>query len=66
MKAFSTTMDNEGFQIDHQGMDLRDYFAAQAMQGMLTGNLDAYILKSLALDAYDMANAMMEVRNESK
>lgn len=31
MKAFPTTMDNEGYQEDHGGMDLRDYFAAKAM-----------------------------------
>jgi hypothetical protein len=31
MKAFPTTIDNEGYQIDHQGMDLRDYFAAKAL-----------------------------------
>jgi hypothetical protein len=45
-----------------EGMDLRDYFAAKAMLGMLTGNLDGYILKDLALDAYDMADAMMKER----
>jgi len=45
-----------------EGMDLRDYFAAKAMLGMLTGNLDGYILKDLALDAYDMADAMMKAR----
>jgi hypothetical protein len=63
MKAFPIA-NMEGDE-EFLGMDLRDYFAAKAMLGMLTGNLDGYILKDLALDAYDMADAMMKARNDN-
>ena len=67
MKAFPTTIDNEGYQIDHQGMDLRDYFAAKAMQAIITRADD----KSSEIDeavmwvgyySYQIADAMMEAR----
>jgi hypothetical protein len=61
MKAFPTTMDNEGFQIDHQGMDLRDYFAAKAMQLFLNqGNFNNP--KAAAKTAYEYADEMMKER----
>jgi hypothetical protein len=46
------------------GMDLRDYFAAQAMQGLLASDVRATIT-GFAERAYAMADAMMEARNES-
>ena len=75
MKAFPTTIDNEGYQIDHQGMDLRDYFAAKAMQGLLTHEwlylYDKAEMRSLesAEDyvvetSYFVADLMMKARNE--
>jgi hypothetical protein len=45
-------------------MDLRDYFAAQAMQGLLASDVRATIT-GFAERAYAMADAMMEARNES-
>ena len=60
MKAFPTTIDNEGYQIDHQGMDLRDYFAAKAMQAMLSWE-DCGTF-NVSKEAYQMADAMMEAR----
>ena len=69
MKAFPTTIDNEGYQIDHQGMDLRDYFAAKAMQAIITRADD----KSSEIDEavmwvgyypYQIADAMMKARDE--
>ena len=56
---------NEGFNgwgEPFQGMTLRDYFAAKAMQGMITRRIlsdedDAKI-------AYKMADAMMKARKE--
>ena len=59
MKAFPN-MTNQ------QGMDLRDYFAAKAMQGMLAactgwGTSDE---NRLAKEAYLIADAMMEAREE--
>ena len=48
-----------------QGMTLRDYFAAKAMQGLLAGLLaDGQDVKweSIAVDAYRQADAMMKAR----
>lgn len=44
------------------GMDLRDYFAAKAMQGLLSSDVHASI-KEFAEQAYIMADAMMKARN---
>lgn len=50
------------------GMDLRDYFAAKAMQGMLTNQpLRVDIMlngESLAQSSYQIADAMMKAREE--
>jgi len=44
------------------GMDLRDYFAAKAMQALLhDGGSEAY---EIAEAAYIVANAMMKARQE--
>ena len=48
-----------------EGMTLRDYFAAKAMQSNLTVIRefpDEHWRMGLALDAYDMADAMMKAR----
>ena len=47
------------------GMNLRDYFAAKAMQGLLASEVNAP-LKTFATKAYEMADAMMEARNGSQ
>ena len=56
MKAFPNTLHSEEF----NGMDLRDYFAAKAMQAMLSwedcGNFN------VSKEAYQMADAMMKAR----
>lgn len=52
------------------GIDLRDYFAAKAMQGMMSepdhqlGAWDNYVdwHKNLTSQAYQIADAMMEAR----
>jgi len=43
------------------GMTLRDYFAAKAMQGFLTGDYDLYA-HEVVQRAYEMADAMMKAR----
>jgi len=48
-----------------QGMTLRDYFAAKAMQGLLASEVNAP-LKTFATKAYEMADAMIEARNGSQ
>ena len=51
------------------GMTMRDYFAAQALQGMVAGywannDLGSMSEQSLAGGAYSMADAMLEARAE--
>ena len=46
-------------------MTLRDYFAAKALQGLLASEVNAP-LRTFAVQAYLMADAMMEARNESQ
>ncbi len=58
---------NESPYDQRNGMDLRDYFAAQAMQGLLAANPEdcegyADAIGLLAQAAYEVADAMMEAR----
>jgi hypothetical protein len=62
---------NSMFNPVERGMDLRDYFAAQAMQAIITNdNLlkqaseyhDAGSEASIAMLAYEQADAMIEAR----
>jgi hypothetical protein len=48
-----------------QGMDLRDYFAAQAMQALIIKNGAGDLIWS-AKYAYEAADALMKVRGDSK
>ena len=45
----------------YDGMTLRDYFAAQAVQGLLASE-DNAPLKVFAIRAYAIADAMLEAR----
>lgn len=70
MKAFPTLADNGHLQ-NQDGMDLRDYFAAKAMQGMLA-NKGLIYGKTADTDdangakrAYKIADAMMKAREET-
>ena len=48
---------------DYAGMTLRDYFAAQAMQGMLAAEYaGTYRPAVWANDSYAMADAMLKAR----
>lgn len=52
---------------DNEGMTLRDYFAAKAMQASLGGFISAHadnpsLLASIAENAYAMADAMLTAR----
>lgn len=61
--AFPTPAHN----LKNDGMTLRDYFAAQAMQGLLAGLLaDRMDVKwqNIAIDAYRQADAMLKAREE--
>lgn len=60
MKAFPIS--NSAFD-DEPGMDLRDYFAAKAMQSLLW-NPDAHLdsKEDVVIAAYEYADMMMEIR----
>lgn len=60
MKAFPKTLRYD----EHNGMDLRDYFAAKAMQSVMV-NYNASVNGSYSLVsriAYEIADAMIEAR----
>jgi hypothetical protein len=49
------------------GMDLRDYFAAKAMQSLLLANMKDWPVGSdisVSKAAYEMADAMMKAREQ--
>lgn len=62
--AFPTTKPLEHWGDPNQGMTLRDYFAAKAMQGMLAHEYSRPLrIEDLyACDAYVMADAMLKTR----
>ena len=60
MKAFPQGTINSG------GMDLRDYFAAKAMQGFASDPDWCYGLDEGAELAYEWADEMMKARKETK
>ena len=50
-----------------KGMTLRDYFAARAMQGMLSGassDLNAEFYQRVVTKAYSLADAMLKEREK--
>lgn len=70
MKAFPIVIDREtqianntNYGIQEEGMDLRDYFAAKAMQGIVDSSVDSGLETiQIAESAYLIADAMMEAR----
>ena len=54
--------DNELEVLPMQGMTLRDYFAAKAMQGDLVGGVHREDFRITAKRAYEMADAMLKAR----
>ena len=55
-----------GFSINTDGMSLRDYFTAKAMQGILSGYTHGSIppTESLTPASYKIADAMLKAREE--
>jgi len=51
-------------QFAQEGMTLRDYFAAKAMQGLLASNRDLS-WRELGGLSYDAADAMLKARSEA-
>ena len=62
MKAFPTSIDN-GHSQNQDGMDLRDYFAAKAMQRLI--DLITH-KKDVAVNAYKIADAMLKPNSNKK
>jgi hypothetical protein len=50
--------------IGYGGMDLRDYFAAKAMQSIIIYEEGDFDLELLARESYRMADAMMKAREK--
>lgn len=73
MKAFprkdAVEIDDKGRCLPQLGMDLRDYFAAKAMQGLMQWIADMEFNDgentpiAIAKASYEYADAMMEERN---
>ena len=61
MKAFPNPHYRD--EID-SGMDLRDYFAAKAMQYWLSNPIDNRQIEKLCEGAYQIADAMMKAREK--
>ena len=61
--AFPTTTEH-GFNYGEPGMTLRDYFAAKAMQGVLSSPSDPESMAALAEWSYRVADAMLEARSK--
>jgi hypothetical protein len=59
MKAFPTTKPLDSWDDPNQGMDLRDYFAAQAMLVVKSSDY-----ASTAECCYKLADAMMKAREK--
>jgi hypothetical protein len=56
-----------GTEISSIGMSLRDYFAAKAMEGdMAYQGMEGCDARIVAAMAYEIADAMLEAREESK
>jgi len=49
-----------------EGMELRDYFAAKAMQGMMADHTRDNSPKEITEYAYQIADAMMKARKQEK
>ena len=71
MKAFPVKGWNGHEETINEGMDLRDYFAAKAMQGLLMtqknyDDVDGYYQNSLslAIHSYIIADTMMKAREK--
>ena len=52
------------YEIEHNGMTLRDYFAAKAMQALIEKYDESPV--EISLEAYEIADAMLKAREASK
>jgi len=52
----------KGYAGETYGMTLRDWFAGQALAGLLRDGIDVFGVYATANDAYKMADAMLKAR----
>jgi hypothetical protein len=64
MKAFPTTKPLDSWGDPNQGMDLRDYFAAHALNSMGHFYMNAIDNETIANKCYEIADAMMKAREQ--
>ena len=64
MKAFPVKGWNGHEETINEGMNLRDYFAGQIIVGFLANNKTDYSSKLIVELAYELADAMMKVREK--
>lgn len=55
----------EEVSVNTDDMTIRDYFAAKAMQGIISSECNYGAFSDLASDAYSIADAMLRAREES-
>jgi hypothetical protein len=63
--AFPWAPDGPNYQ-KYSGMRLRDWFAGQALAGLMASNFNKEGSKTLALLSYEQADAMIAVREQKK
>jgi len=62
LTAFPFVASDDTGMIINTGMNLRDYFAAKAMQGFMGSSWNVKSFEEMATKAYELADAMMKAR----
>ena len=64
--AFPTLFIEPKYGSGYKGMTLRDYFAGQALAGIMAGNYTSNSLEWVQREAYALADAMLAAREGAK
>lgn len=62
--GYSSAADGHYRMPGEQGMSLRDYFAAKAMQGLIVNPSTCNPVAPISARAYELADAMLAARND--
>jgi hypothetical protein len=62
LTAFPFVASDKTGMIINTGMDLRDYFAAKAMQGFMGSSWNNKTFESISIKAYQLSDEMMKAR----
>lgn len=65
LSALGAALNNPAMTFKHPGMTLRDYFAGQVLNGLMSDGCDTDHLPELATVAYEMADAMLAERERA-